>query len=128
MYKWKRVLAISLVLMFAAGISPVFAQARYGLTPSDAIEVSTSLVAPAGSWVYGWTIFADAGNAYAGLYDCATFYDGANTTVVDEIGEATQWDKEENWFTKPIYFTNGVSVVMPSAVGVVVVWTGPEPN
>lgn len=123
----KLFLTIILVLLF---VSPVFAQARYSLQASDAVEISTDNVLPASTWVYGWKIYADETSSWAALYDNATATADLaacdETTRVDEIGEATQYDSVTVWFPKPIFFSEGVSIKMTT--GVAYVFYGPPPT
>ena len=133
MFKFKRLLpVIVLVAMLMLCVTPAQAAvptyARYGLTASNAIEVSTDLVVPAGSWVYGWKIFADSASSVAALHDSATFQAASASNIVDEIGEATQYDDTTTWFERPIYLVNGGSVVMVGSLGTVNIWTGPQPT
>jgi hypothetical protein len=72
-----------------------------------------------------------------GIYDCDsadnpnagnTTYNIGKTTVYaqDEIGEASQYDTATRMYTKPIYFSKGVGVVMSTGVASIIY--GPEPN
>jgi hypothetical protein len=126
MFKFKKYLSILLVVALMAGIAPAFAQSRYGLTQSDAIETTTALALPAGTWVYSLKLYADAGNSFAGVYDAATVGTCTAATIVDELGEATQYDSVEIKYEKPKYFATGVSVVM--STGVLIIDYGPEPT
>lgn len=126
MFKLKRILSILLVIALLVAVMPAFAQSRYGIRTSDAVQTSTALVLPAKTWVYGIKIFADAGNSFAGIYDVATLGAANYTNVVDEIGEATQYDSAEIKYAKPKYFANGVTVVMTT--GVFFIDYGPEPT
>ena len=121
----KALLAVAFLLMLSA--PPAQAQARYGLSVSDAVTANDDLTLPAGTWVYGWKIFAEAATAYANLIDAATSAEGIASNIVDEIGEATALDSTTNWFEAPIFFTNGVSVQVPSGVGTVFIYYGPQP-
>ena len=103
--------------MLMINVVPVFAQARHGTRLSAAVQTSTALVLPASTWVYGLKIFADAASSFMGIYDAATLGACTDETVKDEIGEATQYDTAEKHYAKPVYFTNGVSVVMTTGVG-----------
>jgi len=129
MRKFLSVLLIAgmLLLTSVPAFSAPPTYARYGLQTSDAIETSTSLVLAAGTWVYGWKILADAANANAALSNSAT-YDAATTSnIIDELGEATAWDEKTNMFPQPIFCDLGVSISMPTTVGVVFVYYGPQP-
>ena len=122
----RKLLWIAVILVLLAGVSPAFADSgRYGTQLSVAVQTSTALVLPADTWVYGITIFADEASSFMGVYDAATLGACTNATVKDEIGEATQYDTAEKHYTKPIFFTSGVSVVM--STGVAWVEYGPAP-
>lgn len=123
MKKLLLVLLMAVVLLWAA--TPAYAQARFGLQPSDAVETSTSLVLGPGTWMYKAVLFADAASSFAGIADAAAFQDLSSTTVVDEIGEATQFDDTVHTYDPPIYLTNGASVVM--SVGTLILFSGPHP-
>ena len=122
----KRIVLVLLAIALMVGSTPVFAQSRYSLKTSDAVETSTALVLAAGTWVYGIKIFADASSSFAGVYDCATLGDASASTLVDEIGEATQYDSAEIKYSKPKYFADGVTVVMTT--GVLQIEYGPQPE
>ena len=131
MFKLKRILPVLLIVLCMLLVSSAPAQAaqptyaRYGLQKSAAVQTSTALLLPAGTWVYGLEIFAEASSSVRGIYDAATLGTATDDTVVSEIGEATQYDSKTVLFSRPIYFTNGVTVVMSTGVGFVL--HGPQP-
>lgn len=127
MYKLKSILAI-LVIALLLFVTPAFAQARYSLKVSVPIETSTALVLPAGTWVYGVKVYADANSSWAALYDVATIAgaDADETTRKEELGEATQYDSVEIMYETPIYYTNGVTVKMTT--GICFIYYGAEPG
>lgn len=125
MVKLKRMLAILLVIVLMAGLTPVFAQARFGLTVTPvATDANSSL--GAGAWVYGIAIYASSANAIFGIYDYATIADAGNTTVKGETGQATAGLTTIVWFTKPIYFSTAVSCKVTNGVGFI--YSGAEPE
>jgi hypothetical protein len=129
MKKMRKILAISaLILIFA--VSPVFAQARYGIRTCTVTASTNGTISAvgAGTWVYGLKIYATNSNAQAGLYDTATQagVSGASASPKDEIGEATQYESTETWYSTPIYFSEGVSVLCRN--GVAFVYYGPQPE
>ena len=126
MFKLKRVSLILLAIVLFVWVTPVFAQARYGLRVSAPIETNTDAALPAGTWVYGIKIYADASSSYMGINDAATVSAATVANTKDDIGEATQYDTAETWYAKPMYFTNGVSVQM--SVGTGFIYYGPEPT
>lgn len=118
-------LAIALAINFVpTDIKPVYAQARYGGKRASA-TADTELLLAAGTWVYGISIYASSTNAELGIYDSATLEGAGNNQVKDEIGEATQFDHADRVYAKPIYFTNGVTVIVNNGTGFVDY--GPEP-
>ncbi len=129
MFKRQFFVVMAVLALLVMVSSPAFAQARYGVRISAGIEAPTDLVLPAGTWVYGWKIFADASNSTAGIFDDATVVaQGATTSasLKGDIGEATQYDSKTEWFPVPIFFDNGVSIKMTT--GIVWVYYGPHPN
>ena len=124
-------LAVFAFIAVCANVMPVAAQSRFGLKSSGPIEADADLKLPAGTWVYGARIYADAASSYMGLYNNVTVAGGQSTANngtqwMDEIGEATQYDTAEILYPSPIYFSNGVSVGITTGVG----WVnyGPEPD
>lgn len=127
MYKLKKFLPVLLIAaMLVLSAAPAYAQARYGGFKSAAVQTSTALVLPAKTWVYGLEIFADAASSFMGIYNCATLATASDALVVDEIGEATQYDTQSRRYASPIYFATGVTVVITTGIGWV--YYGPEPN
>lgn len=118
--KIKKIFLIALVLalVWAVGVMPVSAQARYGLRRISA-TADTALLLPAGTWVYGISIYASSANAEIGIYDVATLPGAGDSEVRDEIGEATQYDHADRLYAKPMYFTNGVTVMVNNGTGFV---------
>jgi len=124
---FKKVFLILLVAAFVlAGGSPVFAQARYGLTPSNVIETDTALAVAADSWVYELHLYADASNSSASLHDVATVAACSMANAVDDIGEATQYDDTVHILEKPVFLDNGGTVKMTT--GQLIIFTGPAPT
>jgi hypothetical protein len=126
MFKKLLTMFLVLIMMVAFIIPSAYAQARYGLKMSSAIETNTDLVVAAGSWIYGIKIFADESNSYMGLSDAATVSAATSANLFDDIGEATQYDTQVIWYPKPRYVTNGLSAQMSTGLGVV--FYGPEPT
>ena len=136
MFKLNKVflIVLALVLVWAVGVAPAFAQARYGTRTSQTIETTGIAIDDKGNamdypvYVYGISIFADAASSYMGVYDCDTLLELASASIYpkDEIGEATQYDTEERWYTTPKYFSDGVGVIMFTGVGFI--HYGPEPT
>ncbi len=130
MFKPKKILSmIVLALIVFSFISlPAFAQARFGVRSSGGVQTNTDLFLPVGTWVYGIRIYADDSSSFMVVYNAATTYegDGDPSLWVDEIGEATQYDSQANWFEEPIYCGSGVSVGMTTGVGYI--FYGPEPT
>lgn len=127
MYKLKKFLPILLLVAMLLLAGPAYAQARYGTQMSAAVETSTALLLPAGTWIYGMTIYADsAANAFMGVYDSATLGGCTNDTVKGETGEPTQYESTYTPLPGPVFCKNGVSVVI--TVGVGWVHYGPEPD
>lgn len=122
MNRWTKVLIVLAVIMLFA--LPAFAQERYGGRQIAATEHTASLL-PAGTWVYGISIYATSANAQLGVYDGATLADTATANMDDEIGEATQYDQAVKPYANPHYFTNGVTVCVDS--GTAFVEYGPAP-
>ncbi len=125
----KILLSIVLVLVVSMFISsPASAQARFGIRSTGAIESATDLKLPAGTWVYGTRIYADASSSWMAVYNAATYAAGDNdlSLIIDEIGEATQYESQTNWFKKPIYCSSGVSVQITTGIGII--FYGPEPT
>ncbi len=131
MFKLKRILPVLLVIAILA-LSAVSVEAapptygRYGSQKSTAVQTSTALLLPAGTWVYGLEIFADSASSVMGIYDSATLEGAIDATVVDEIGEATQFDTVTKFYPRPILFENGVTVVI--GTGISWVYFGPQPS
>ena len=132
-FKGFLVLALMITISFAFTCSSVFAaNARYGYRATS-VQTDTDAVLGAGTWVYGVAINADsATNAWAAIYDSATYsHEGDLTGLKVDIGEPTQYETTYEWFTKPMYFSTGVSVAMGEAsnnVGVVTIYYGPPPD
>ncbi len=129
MFKRKFLVVIAILMLLAMVGSPAFAQARYGVRISASVEVPTDAVLPAGTWVYGWKIFADDTNSTAGIFDAIAAVAQGTVTIADlkgDIGEATQYDSKTEWFPVPIFFANGVSIKMTT--GIVWIYYGPHPN
>jgi len=130
MVKLKRILLVLLAIIFLAGVTPVFAQARYGIR-SKRISASTDGTVSAlgaNTWVYGIKIYATSTSARLGIYDVDTQAElsSSDTEAFDEIGEATQYESTESWYAKPTLFTQGVSALCTNGVGFV--YYGPEPE
>lgn len=128
MFKMKgSFIAILLIVgLVATSMIAYAASGRYGIKISDPVETSTALVLPAGTWVYGIKIYADASNSMMALYDTATVAAALVGNAVDEIGEATQHDSKTVWYPKPKYFATGVTVNMVTGVGFI--YYGPAPK
>lgn len=132
MFKLKRIVPLLLMIAMLVLIAvPASAgpptSARRGLSTSDAIETSTALALPAGTWVYGVTLFADDASSFAGLYDTATLEAANATNMKDELGEATQYDSKTKFGPPyPLYFKDGVTVIM--ATGVLTISFGGSPQ
>jgi len=127
MHKFNKILVLALVVLFAVS-APVFAQSRYGVQSSGLLTGKNNLVFSAGTWVYGWKIYASSASSISTLYDAVALdTDIAETEyIIDELGEATQYDSVEVWFPKPIRFARGVSV--RCITGAAVVFVGPPPS
>ena len=125
MFKLKSFVSLVLILALAFCATPVFAQARYGVQSSGAIESHSNLELPAGTWVYGIKLYADASSSWMAVYNSATT-EGQEAYIIDEIGEATQYDSQVVWYPKPIYCANGVSVRI--LIGTGYVYYGPAPT
>ena len=131
MFKLKQSLTLVLILALAFCATPVFAQARKGVQVSAPIETTTDAVLPADSWLYGAKIYADASSSWMAIYeDLTVVSDGTmlqdDTSRIDEIGEATQYDSQVVWYDKPIFSSVGFSVVMTTGVGFL--YYGPPPS
>lgn len=121
----KKLLSTLLVAIFLLWTAPVLAQEEYGLEVSADME-ATGIAFDETSWVYKIAIFADATNSYMGLYNVNTTTElQAASEPEDEIGEATQWDTAERSYEKPVYYSDGVGVVIFTGVGFI--WRGPQP-
>ena len=129
----KKVFAILAVIgMLALAATPAFAvDGRNALKASQKIEATGVMTDGAGNtmdystYVYGVSIYADDASSFVGVYDCDTTAELIAATIYPkvEIGEATQYDTEIIWFPSPIYFDDGVSVIM--STGVALVYYGP---
>ncbi len=128
----RKILLVVLALMLIAGISPAFAGgARFGYTP---VFVSSATVnyevsaAGADTWVYGTKVYATGTNGSLGLYDVDSTADLllSTTEPKDENGEATSGATNIDWLTKPIFFDEGVSVIITNANALI--YTGGEPS
>ena len=139
MVKLKKIFSIIIVLAFIISFlsslsAPVSAQKRYGLRTSRPRETTGIFIDDSGNtmdygvWIYGIKIFADAANSFVGFYDCDTTAELiADTTYPkDEIGEATQYDTAERYYSTPEYYSDGVGAIM--ATGVAFVMYGPAPE
>jgi hypothetical protein len=124
----KKICSVLLAVILAfAMITPVFAGiGHYGLRISKAVEANEALILPAGTWVYGMKVYADAASSFMGVYNSATMGACTNDNVIGEVGEATQYDTETQMFPVPIFCSEGVSVVI--GVGVGFVFYGSAPN
>lgn len=129
----RKIFTVLAILSLACLLSvPAYAQARYGLRTSRPVQVDAVVTDNAGNamdypvWVYGIRIFADANNSFMGVYDADTTGECDDTTVRDEIGEATQYDTAVKMYDKPIFFSDGVAVIMTTGVGFIIY--GPEPQ
>jgi len=125
MSKLKMVIALLLVGMLAFA-SPASAVSANRIRSTTGIEASEAAVLPAGTWVYGLSIYADAASSQVAIFDAATTATTTASAAIDEIGEATQYDTETHWYPEPIYFENGVSVWITT--GVAVIFYGPPPS
>ena len=110
MKKYLFILVISLCL---AVTSPLSAQQRFKRKRLSA-AADTALLLPAGTWVYGIGIHATSASAQMGIYDSATL--GAASSPIDEVGEATQYKTVDRPWAEPIYFANGVTVIISNGV------------
>jgi hypothetical protein len=132
MNRWKKILIILAAVMLFA--SPAFAQARYSIKTSQPLETGGIFTDQDGVtmdyavWVYGVTIYADDASSYIGLYDGDTTGEIFAETCYPkyEIGEPTQYETTTEWFTRPMYFSDGVGAII--SVGVGFVHYGPEPT
>jgi len=124
MSKFKIFLALMLVGVLAFA-SPAIAVSNNRLQSTGAIEASSDAELPAGTWVYGISIYADAASSQMALYDSLTVA-AAIGSEVDEVGEATQYDTKTIWYPKPLYFATGVSVYIETGVGII--YYGPPPE
>lgn len=134
MYKLKRLLPVLLIAaLLVLPAAPAFA--AYKMQTSQPVE-STKIVLDqqgnamdAPTWVYGISIFADsATNAYMGVYDCDTLTELASVTEYPlyEIGEPVQYRVTTEMFDIPLYFSDGVGIII--FVGVGFIHYGPEPE
>jgi len=127
MFNFRKLMSLVLVLAFVFCTTPAFSDARHGIQSSGPIETSTDAVLPAGSWLYGVKLYADAGSSWMAVYNIAAVAAGTPvTTIVEECGEATQYDSVEIWYPKPIYLSAGASVVISTGVGIL--YYGPPPD
>ena len=120
---FKKLLSVLLVAGLLLASAPCYAQARYSLSRATC-ETSTASLITGPVWVHGLSIFADAANSFAGVYDVATLYDTSTSNLRDEIGEATQYDRCEIMYDDPVYYSTAVTVVMTT--GVLTVYYGPR--
>lgn len=130
MQKLKLVLVglMLLALCITLCATPAFAQSRYGVQSSGLLTGKNNLVYSAGTWVYGWKVYASSASSYSTLYDAVALdTDIAEPEfIIDELGEATQYESTEVWFPKPIQFARGVSV--RCITGAAIVFVGPAPD
>ncbi len=129
-------LAMLMVLVFVVPSS--FAQARFSIrTSRPNTSMGPSILTDAegnamdyGVWVYGISIYAGSTNAVAAIYDVSTLaaLEVSRTYPKYEIGEPTQYDITTEWFTSPIYYSNGVGIDESGTSGNVFVHYGPAPN
>ncbi len=112
----KRITIILLVILFVVNIHSSFAATKWKIKRIS-VATNTALLLPAGTWVYGISIHASSASAQMGIYDSATL--GAASLPTDEIGEATQYSTSSSPWPEPIYFTNGVTVIISNGVGFV---------
>lgn len=135
MFKSLRVTTLILALVFALSIGQAKAQSRYSKPWSQPIETSGIFTDNDGNtmdypvWIYGIKIYADASSSFMGIYDCDTTYEllhQGTVTAKDEIGEATQYDTATEYYSDPLYFSDGVGAIISTGVGFVKY--GPEPT
>ena len=110
MKKYLLILFLAICLIIT---SPLHAQSRFKRKRLSA-TVDTALLLPAGTWVYGIGIHASSASAQMGIYDSATL--GAASSPIDEVGEATQYKTVDRPWAEPIYFANGVTVIISNGV------------
>lgn len=121
MRKFLSVLLIAGLLLLAA---PAYAQSRYGLFTA-ACEEQTALLLPAKTWVYGISIFGDEALSFMGIYDTDSLVTATAATLQNEAGVAAQFDTHTKMYAQPVYFVDGVTVVI--SLGVAFVYYGPAP-
>lgn len=114
--KMRKALCVLMVLLLMAGASPLSAAIRYR-TMRMSVATSTALVLPAGTWVCGIGMHATSASAQMGIYNSATL--AGATTPIDEVGEATQYNTIDRPWVDPIYFNNGVTIIVENGVGFV---------
>lgn len=111
------VILLALSLAFAPMlIAKANADARHGMIASTKTS-STAGIVSGGVWVYGIKIYASAASARMAICDSATTCESAN--VYDEIGTATQYNSDSVMYSKPVYFSNGISMWIGAGTGTV---------
>ena len=111
----KRILLILLVVLLLS-VNPLSAGTKWKIL-RQSVSTNTALLLPAGTWVYGISLHATSTNAQMSIYNSATL--GGTSTPIDEIGEPTQYNTVDFPWPDPIYFSNGVTVIISNGVGFV---------
>jgi hypothetical protein len=109
----RKIFIVVCVFLFLVTATPV--QAVKFRVKRISVTADTASVLAAGTYVYGISILATSANAQMGIYDSATL-PGASAPI-DELGEATQYNRAESRWLDPIYFENGVTVIISNGVG-----------
>lgn len=127
MRKFLVVLLAVAVLLSVAAPAYALTSARRGLQTSTAQE-ATAVVYTDPTWVYGITIWADESNSYMAVCNEDTLAEtvASTVTILDEIGEASQYESATEWYPIPKYFSDGVSVIIFTGVGFI--HKGPAPT
>ena len=110
----KKIFFILLAVLIC--ISPLCAATKWKVA-RKVVSANTALLLPAGTWVYGVSLYATTANAQMSIYNSATL--GAASTAIDELGEATQYATTNSPWVDSIYFSSGVTVIISNGIGFV---------
>lgn len=72
-----------------------------------------------GNYIIGMKVVATTGTGQCTLYDAATVAAGTNSTVIDEISEATTGETNVQMWPSPYKITTDVSIDVTTAICIV---------